>query len=50
MKITYPRKQKDAAAKTHDYIILYRTWGELEEKTWGELEGRTWDEILGGEL
>ena len=26
----------------YDYIILYRTWGELEEKTW--------DEILGGEL
>ncbi|MFQ8758277.1 MAG: putative phage tail protein [Intestinimonas sp.] len=34
----------------YDYIILYRTWGELEEKTWGELESRTWDEILGGEL
>lgn len=35
---------------TYGYIVLYRTWGELEEKTWGELESRTWDEILGGEL
>ena len=34
----------------YDYIIIYRTWGELEDKTWGELESRTWDDILGGEL
>lgn len=34
----------------YDYIIIYRTWGQIERLTWDEVGMHTWDEVLGGEI
>lgn len=34
----------------YDYIIIYRTWGQIKRYTWGELKLHTWGDIKGGPL
>ncbi len=34
----------------YDYIIIYRTWGQVANRTWGDLAAKTWSDVLGGEL
>lgn len=34
----------------YDYIIIYRTWGQIARLAWAEVGAHTWDEVLGGEI
>lgn len=34
----------------YDYVIIFRTWGQVAAKTWSELAGRTWGEVKGGTI
>ena len=34
----------------YDYIIIYRTWAQVQAYTWDELQAHTWDEVFGGDI
>jgi hypothetical protein len=34
----------------YDYIIIYRTWGDVKGYTWGQLKSHTWADVRGGTI
>lgn len=34
----------------YDYIIIYRTWGQIRPMTWGTLKAHTWGTVKGGSI
>lgn len=34
----------------YDYVIIYRTWGDVKGYTWSQLKSRTWADVRGGTI